>query len=316
MNRDLDREIARIAGPQFGNFTYDQALALGMSPDELRWRVKTGRLDHPYGRLYRIAGTPLSWRSELLTACFAGGAHAVASHRSAAALWGFAGGRTDLVEITCPRWRRAKHDGLVVHESKAMQPGTFTDVDGIPVTTPEVTLLMLGALVSPLVVEMALDKGLNKGLVTFDSTQVVVDRMGRRGRNGAGVLRTILQARDPNRAPSESEMETLLLKVLRDNGLPAPVPQYEVYDGDRFVARVDAAYVDAQIAIEYESVQEHAGRRGLERDNPRRNALVAINWKPLGATHADVRNGGGALTASILRCVGGDLRLLASRRRA
>ena len=308
----MDAEIARIAENQFGNFTLAQARVVGFSHDEMQWRLETGRWHRKHDVVLRIAGAPYTWKAALLAGCWAGGSRGVASHRSAAALWGFAGGRTDIVEITCPRWRRARHDRLVVHESKALSPSYITEVDGIPVTTPELTLLMLGTFASPLVVEMGLDKAMNNGLLTFESTQAVLDRVGRRGRNGAGVLRTILRERDPDRAPSESEMETLMLKVLRDNGLPAPVPQYKIYDGDRFIARVDAAYVGPKIAIEYESNQEHAGKLAVARDNPRRNALVTINWRPLGATHLDVRTGGAELTASILRCVDGDRRLLAS----
>jgi hypothetical protein len=48
-------------------------------------------------------------------------------------------------EITCPRWRRARHDGLVVHETKAFDPVDAMVIDGIPVTTPQRTLLDLGA---------------------------------------------------------------------------------------------------------------------------------------------------------------------------
>jgi hypothetical protein len=230
-------------------------------------------------------------------------------------LWGFAGGHTDLSEITCPRWRRSKHDDLVVHESKALSPDCITEIDGIPVTTPALTLLMLGAVCSPLVVERSLDIGIRRGIVTDESVRDLLRRTGRQGRDGVGVLRSIMRSRDPERAPSESEMELLLLKILRANGLPDPVPQHSIFDGRRFVARVDFAYVDAKIAIEYESFQEHANRLGLERDNPRRNALLAVDWRPMGATYADIRAGGSSLCAEIRRSVHGDLSLLASRRR-
>lgn len=78
------------------------------------------------------------------------------------------------------------------------------------------------------------------------------------------------------------------------------------------MARVDFAYVAAKIALEYESVQEHVSRAAMERDNPRRNDLMAMDWKPLGATYTDLRAGGSVLSAAIRRCVGGDLSLLAS----
>ena len=63
-------------------------------------------------------------------------------------------------------------------------------------------------------------------------------------------------------------METLMLEVLRRHGLPAPVPQYEVWDQGRFVARVDAAYPEARLAIEYQSYQEHVGPEPLVRAQP------------------------------------------------
>jgi hypothetical protein len=49
-------------------------------------------------------------------------------------------------------------------------------------------------------------------------------------------------------------METLLARALRQNGLPAPVPQFEIFDQGRFVARVDFAYPDERIVIEYDSL--------------------------------------------------------------
>ncbi len=94
-------------------------------------------------------------------------------------------------------------------------------------------------------------------------------------------------------------METRLLQMLRQNGLPDPVPQYEIYLGTRFVARVDFAYPDWRVAIEYESYQEHTGKAALIRDNPRRNAIISAQWKPIGVTPEDVRTGGQRVCAEI-----------------
>ena len=67
----------------------------------------------------------------------------------------------------------------------------------------------------------------------------------------------------------------MLLDVIRRHGLPAPVPQHVVRDEHgQFVARVDLAYPDRTIAIEYDSYQEHVGKAALVRDSRRRNALV------------------------------------------
>src|SRR4029077_4726521 len=115
-------------------------------------------------------------------------------------------------------------------------------------------------------------------------------------------LRVVLERWDPDSRPTESEMETLLLQALRRNGLPEPVLQHEVRDDqDSHVARPDAAYPLARIAIEYDSKQEHSDEFQLERDARRRNALQANGYAVLSARHADLRAGGGELCEQIAR---------------
>jgi len=299
MTTAADRALAALAAAHHGIIRLDDAIANGLGRDERRRRLSAGAWVAPYKGVYRLAGAPVTWRGELLSACWAGGERAAASHRSAAALWEFPGRRTDVTEITCPRWRRAQHRGLIVHETKVLDPADVTMVDGIPVTTPERTLLDLGAVQRRLVVEMALDNALRRDLTTHVALRGLLQRLGRRGRNGVGCLRAILDERVPEQAVPESEMETKLRRVLRGNGLPDPVPQYEVLDHGRFVARVDFAYPDRKIAIEYDSYQEHTGKLALVHDSARRNALLALGWTPLTATAEDVRQGGSRLAAAI-----------------
>jgi hypothetical protein len=59
----------------------------------------------------------------------------------------------------------------VVHETKALEGTDIADAGGIPVTTPERTLLDLGAVCHASVVEMALDAAEHRGLVTRRSVQ-------------------------------------------------------------------------------------------------------------------------------------------------
>ena len=295
----LDAEIARLGSQQHALVQLDQLRELGMTESELRYRLDRGRLEHRSRVVYKIGGAPSTWRGDLLAACWAGGLRAAASHRSAAALWNVAGQRTDSVEITCPRWRRARHDGVIVHESKALDSCDITTVDSIPVTTAARTIFDLGAVCRPIVVEKALEAALRRGLVTLSSVRAVLDRTGRQGRNGAGVLRMILDERDPQHTPTESDKETELLAVIRVHGLPTPVPQFEIVHNRRFIARVDFAYVDAKLAIEYESYDHHDGKLALERDSARRNKILVVGWLPLSATQADLRSGGHRLCDEI-----------------
>ena len=114
-----------------------------------------------------------------------------------------------------------------------------------------------------------------------------------------GILRALLDQRDPARRATESEMETTLLQVLRDNGLPEPTPQCDVFSDRFFVGRVDFAYPEHRVAIEYDSYEHHVGKRALVRDSARRNALLAAGWTPVTATAEDVKAGGRRLAAAV-----------------
>jgi hypothetical protein len=294
-----DAKLAAAAEDRHGIFARRHALAAGLTEKQIEQRLEAGLWKPVFHSAYRITGAPESWRGRLLAACWAGGFRAVASHRSASALWGLAGGRRSIPEVSCPRWQRGRHDGIVVHETKAVDPVDLTSVAAIPVTTPERTLLDLGAVCHESVVEMALDASESRGLVSGGSLRRTLARLGRPGRNGAGVLRRLLIAHFGRPAVPESEMETMLFQVLRRNGLPEPVPQYEIRDNGVFVARVDAAYPELRIAIEYDSAKHHAGRRKLICDNERRNRLWAVGWFPVTATFPDLKNGGAVLCSAI-----------------
>src|SRR5262245_44614264 len=298
-----DRAIADIAAQQHGVFGLADLRQIKATPDEVRFRVESGRWTRLYDCIYTVAGVPLSWQGLLLAACLAGGARAVASHRSAAALYDLPGGAPDIAEITCPRWRRARHDGLVVHETKALEAELCTTIDNIPVTSVELTLLMLGAVCSPLTVEMALDAALRRELVSYDSMRGVLKSVGRRGRNGAGVLRGILNERVPDGAARESPMETRLLRLLRDLGFPAPVAQYDVYVHGTFFGRLDAAYPELRVGLEYQSYEHHAGKLAVDRDNARRRRFKAIEWHIVEVTAEDVRNRGLTLAPALWKAL-------------
>ncbi|MFI5054046.1 MAG: hypothetical protein ACHQDE_06760 [Acidimicrobiia bacterium] len=298
MNDRIDAYVRGLSESQHGVFHLRQLTAVGVTRAAREHRVGSGSWQPLFDGIYRLTGAPCSWHGTVLAASWAGGPRAVASHRTAAELWQFAGRRQDIVEITCPRWRRSQRPNLVVHETKALTPIDAATVDGIPVSSVPRTLLDLGAVCTRLTVEMAVDNALRRELVDATELRKLLARLGRSGRNGVGVLRSILDER-AGRAPTESERETLLLDVLRKNGLPPPVVQFEVREGGAFVARLDAAYPDAKIAIEYESYEHHTGKLALVRDSARRNRLIAVGWLVITATAVDLHTGGHELCRAI-----------------
>ena len=76
-------------------------------------------------------------------------------------------------------------------------------------------------------------------------------------------------------------METRLRLVLIAGRLPWPVTQYRVTSPDgRFVARLDLAYPQHRLGVEYEG-DHHRGRHAYQRDLRRVNALRACGWTVL-----------------------------------
>src|SRR5882724_7879317 len=149
MEESPDQHVAELAERQHGLFTLAQAESVGLTRAQRDRRIRSGRWAVLYERVYRIAGVPPSWRGTVLASCWVAHGLAVASYRSAAQLWALPGGRTDVVEITCHRWRRAKADGLVAHETLLLTAEDIRKVDGIPVASIEQTLLGLAAVRAP-----------------------------------------------------------------------------------------------------------------------------------------------------------------------
>ena len=253
-----------------------------------------------HDEVYRFAGAPDTWRSRLIAACWAGGRRALASHRSGAQLHGLPGGSCELVEITCPRWRRARHDGLIVHESTALTAADQVIIDGIPTTSVARTLLDLGAVYGRDTVERALENALRRNLVTLEELDRLLRRLACPGRRGVRTLRSLVQPRlEVPAPPTGSERETLVLQVLRQAGLVEPDRQVKIWHGSVFVGRVDLAYSDARIAIEYDSDEFHTGRVATAEDSARRHRMVLAGWLPITAVSSDLRDGGTLFSAAV-----------------
>jgi hypothetical protein len=88
---------------------------------------------------------------------------------------------------------------------------------------------------------------------------------------------------------AESPQETRLRLVMLRGGLPAPTAQHRVFDDEGFVARVDFAYPERKLAIEYDG-EWHGGAGQVGRDRRRWNRLSAAGWRVFFVTAADLHD--------------------------
>ena len=142
--------------------------------------------------------------------------------------------------------------------------------------------------------------GLRRGRPTF-STEHIAEHLRRWGPfPGVATIRAALELTRPG-VESPQETETRLLLVAA--GLPQPVIQYEVRDGSRLIARVDLAYPQWRIAIEYEGDGHRTDASQWRRDIQRQRALDERGWIVIRLTHLDLVSGESGLLASVRRAI-------------
>ncbi|GAB7037222.1 MULTISPECIES: endonuclease domain-containing protein [Catenuloplanes] len=154
---------------------------------------------------------------------------------------------------------------------------------GLRVTTPLRTAFDLGRAADRVQAVIAVDAMLHRGLVTVADLGRVAD--AHPGWRGVMRFRGVVAEAEPN---AESPMETRLRLIIVDAGLPRPVAQWHVRDREgRLIGRVDLAYPELELAIEYEG-DHHRGRATFRKDVVRFNRMQAAGWTALRFTADDV----------------------------
>lgn len=272
-------DAARMAAPQ-DPFRGSSALRNGrVTKNELRGP----RFRRMFPDVYLPAALPADLATRSRGAALILPERGVLSGYSAAQLLGARCAPTDAdVEITVPGGDFRTRSGLTVHRDLLRDDEVCTR-GGIPLTT-----------------ELRTAWDLARWLPTVDAV-VAVDALARTGGFAPSRLLRIQdhypRARwracvpgvvDLANPLAESAMESRARLVLVLRGLPRPALQYEVFDErGQFVARLDMAYPELRIGIEYDG-RGHLTRWEQERDARRQNALDACGWSLLRLTSPDI----------------------------
>jgi very-short-patch-repair endonuclease len=199
----------------------------------------------------------------------------VCFRRTAAAIWGLDGTGPGPVELAATSGRASSGS---LFRPRPFEPAEIAQVDGFRVTSVTRTLLDLGQVVGPAVIERALESALRKRYVSLDALAEAVAAAPRL--RGAGALRSVLAGRPSGAPPTESDAETLFLQLARRSGLPEPQRQFALPTSEG-VFRLDFAWPLRRIAVEIDGAATHASREALSRDLRRQNRLL-ISMVPAG----------------------------------
>lgn len=234
-----------------------------------------------YPDIYVYAEIPLTHRVRCEAAALLLPKGSAICGLSAACLWGVRGlAEPDRVSLVVPE-RVRLHPGLKIHRF-GLAADEVTGILGLPVTVPERTAFDIARLLPRVDAVVWLDAMLHQHKVYAD--RLALSFAAHSGWPGRALADAALALAEPL---TESPMETRLRLLAVDAGLPRPVAQCKIYRGKRFVARVDFAYPEYKIAIEYDG-DHHRERTTFRFDMERQNELHVLGWTILRFTADDV----------------------------
>lgn len=291
-------ELLRVAARQHGVFSADQARLAGVTAGRLRTLLRNGTVERVRPAVYRVTGAPETWRQRVTssTLWLPG---SLASHRSAAALWGLRGFDRAPVELVTERWATRRSQGdLILHESTDLVAADLTERDGIACTSLVRTLIDLPAVVHPFKAGVALDEAVRLDPSILARVRGRHLEVARRGRNGCAAMRELLAERGMGDQLVDSGFERRALRLFADAGLPRPVTQHRVQVHD-VVCFLDIAWPDRRLAVECDSLEHHFGERAFRWERVRRRALLRAGWTVLEFTYREVTRDGPRVAAEV-----------------
>ncbi len=264
MDERVDKKIAALAGRQRGHVKRIQLLALGLGPEAIRYRVKSGRLIPVHAGVYAVGHIPALPQDRVYGALLACGPRAVLSHGSEATLYGIYRRWDTPFEVMVATKRRRR--GIRIHRAKLARRDTRMHT-GLRVTSPARTVLDM----APRLTDKQLKRAFNvlrleHGLRTED-VRDVVDRFP--GHPGARRLRSLAAIR---RGPVRSRLELKFFDFCRRYGFPEPLLNVQINGRE-----VDAFFETERVIVEVDGYDVHSGPVSFEGDRDRDAEMLALD---------------------------------------
>jgi very-short-patch-repair endonuclease len=254
-----------------GIITFERS---GLSRSAWYRAIEAGTIHQVHPLVGRVPGTPDTPEQRIAAGVHAVRAPALASHRSAAHLWGVLRPNGDPVDVILLGTRRdLELDGVVIHRPTDRGRLVPQRRSGIPCTNILRTIIDLGA-VDPDGLHDAVGHALSTNLVTLSAIQTAVTEHARQGRRGVAALRTAIADWSIDQKPADSVLEVIMARLIARYGLP-PVDFHPVIEG----YEVDFRVRDTPVILECDGWTYHGlDRTTFERDRERDAALVAAGW--------------------------------------
>jgi very-short-patch-repair endonuclease len=274
-----------LAGRQHGLLHTGQLSEHGCTNWERRQLSSRGIFVELGNRVVRLAGATETPEQRIMLGVLGTGANAVASHGSAAYLWGalhsIPYGPIDVLTRRDERSYRSRTDCRVHRPVDWLDVGTARRTN-IPVTHPVRTLIDLGATCPPLV-KFAVERMIIAGHVTPAGLRRSLAKHARQGRGGVTALRTVLDEWSFGEGVPDSVLEMRFADVLARRRLPSATFHHHVQG---FI--LDAAWPDRLVAAEVDGWSKYTAREQFQKQIERDALLESIGWRLFHFTWHDV----------------------------
>lgn len=244
MAEDLGLTQRQIYGPWFRSVLHGVFIDRRI-PDSLVVRSRAGLLIAPVG--------------------------GVLSHHTAARLWAPTGPRSSQIHISYARAAHVRRHEISVHRFRYPMERAWRH--GLPVTTPGMTFMHLAVHLDLVQLVTFGDRLVKRAVVTVEQLNGYANAWSHHG--GTLGRRAAVLVRDRSESAPESHLRLLLVLA----GLPEPAVNHPITAADGTVIyRLDLAYVDLMIAIEYDG-RWHDDPEQQVKDAARRARLQRDGWR-------------------------------------
>lgn len=276
---DALKALSMVASKQFGMVTLADALAQNLSRRQVRRLLDIGALVRAGCKVYRFPAVPdQSWEFLAMKATLLAGPGSALSHQTAGFLHGLDGLESfdapTVLDVMTVENRNQTVPGHRVHRSRA-QKLHATTLRGLPVTSLPKTVLDLADVLPRLELEKTVDSARRKHRNFEAWFKQFVGSLANHGRHHVNdVLRMIAR-----HAPLDSAFEVEMRALIAAEGLPEPIWGYTVYENNKRIMKVDAAWLTPRkVAAHFDGFGTHGLRAQFEKDAIQRTKLAEFDW--------------------------------------
>lgn len=283
-----DAKLTRWFAANGGIVDVRSAASIGVDVDAVLRRHAAGLLVREHHGVYRDAGRPASFDTDLRAALAAAGDDAYVSGHSLMRLYDVRGAWSATPEITVLGDRHLDLPGVKVRRLDRIEDRDLRRRHGLLGLAPPLGLLTLGASAPRHKVEVATHDMVFQRHTAVPQLIDALKRYEGKGRWGVASYRHSIRSLDDEGRATQTNMELDALRVLRQAGLPEPRLQLPVVDGDGRRRKLDIAWPDQLLDLETDGDRWHTSTRDRRAMEVRDAALRAIGYEVVRVDSDDV----------------------------